>query len=357
MSPTTSYTLPTTESPSFYETLNSELDTLFGIICCICFVTGTCGNLAAFCFFRFSKNNVPHSIYKIITATDLYISLCILPVGICYFMDRSPGALFGSTVPCYIWGYSWTIIGRLSVFLVLVLSTTRTCLVLRPFHLVKIKVVIGFILGYFLFSLIQMLLFQWFTKAKVVYKRYYAECVFWTSDSEDFKALYFIGYTVPFVVPMFVIILSCGLTIYAIAIKTRKNDSHTKVQAASSARVTVTILIFTLVYSLFNIPLVFDRIFMVLRDLFQIEDLKNLHNFEHVDYYLNFTYSISVAINSALNPLLYLWRMENFRRFLYDMVHGVVPVRCRNAVGCKPNSYRAAGKRASVQFETTTFIA
>ena len=104
MSPTTSYTLPTTESPSFYETLNSELDTLFGIICCICFVTGTCGNLAAFCFFRFSKNNVPHSIYKIITATDLYISLCILPVGICYFMDRSPGALFGSTVPCYIWG-------------------------------------------------------------------------------------------------------------------------------------------------------------------------------------------------------------------------------------------------------------
>ena len=265
--------------------------------------------------------------------------------------------LFGTTATCYIWGYTWTIVGRMSVFLVVVLSTTRTCLVLKPFHAIKIKVVMGFIVGYFLFMLVQMVMIQWFTKARVVYKRPFAECAFLTSKDKNYKALYFIGYTVPFIVPMFIVILSCGLTIYAIAIKPKKNDSHTNVQAASSARVTVTILIFTLVYSLFNIPLVFDRILLALRDLFQVKCLENFHGFENVDYYLNFTYSISVAINSALNPWLYLWRMANFRRFLCDLMHRVVPVRCQNAVGCSPGTYHAAGKRTSTIFETTSFIA
>lgn len=356
---TTSSSPQTTDYEDFHATLNSDLDTLFGVICCICFLSGTFGNVAAFFFFKFSKNNVPHSIYKIITATDFYICMCILPVGICYLMDRSPGILFGTTVPCYIWGYTWSIVGRFSVFLVVVLSTTRTCLVLKPFYTVRIKVVIGFIVGYFLILLIQMLLIQWFTKAKVVYKRPFAECVFFTDSSKDLKhkALYFIGYTVPFIVPMFFVILSCGLTIWAIAIKPRRNDSHTKVQAASSARVTMTIVIFTLVYSLFNIPLVFDRLLLAIRDLFEVKGFEKFHNFTNVEYYLNFTYSISVAINSALNPWLYLWRMANFRRFLCDLVHRLLPARCQNAVGCSPGSYRTAGKRGSTLFETTSFIA
>ena len=356
---TTSYTpSATTDIQDFKETLNPNLDILFGTICCICFISGTFGNFAAFFFFKYSKNNVPHSIYKIITATDFYISLCILPIGICYLTQRSPGVLFGTTVTCYIWGYTWSIVGRLSVFLVVVLNTTRTCLVLKPFHTIKIKVVVGFIIGYFLIMLVQMLLIQWFTRAKVIYKKSFAECVFFTSKKQQYKGLYFIGYTMPYIVPMFVIILSCGLTIYAIAVKPKRNDSHTQVQAASSARVTMTILIFTLVYSLFNIPLVFDRIILALRDLFDIKWFENLHNFENVDYYLNFTYSVSVAINSALNPWLYLWRMANFRRFLWDTVvrNGMLPARCQNAVDCSPGSYRAAGKGNNTLFETTSFI-
>lgn len=341
--------------------LNPILDILFGLICCFCFLSGTVGNFAAFCFFKFSKSNVPHSIYKIITTTDFYISLCIFPVGMCYFMDRSPGILFGTRITCYFWGYTWTIAGRLSVFLVVVLSSTRTCLVLKPFFPVRIFVVIGSIVGYFLFILIQMVLIQVLMNGEVKYMPSFAECAFLAPKETDgvvknYKILYFIGYTAPFILPMFVVIFSCGLTIYAIAIKPKQNDSHTQVQAASSARVTWTILIFTLVYSCFNIPLVFDRILLLLRDLFEMENLNHYHSFPNVNYYLNFTYCISVAVNSALNPWLYLWRMANFRRFLSQQMHWMFPLYFQNTVGCSPGSYRAGSKRGSNFFETTSFI-
>ena len=310
-------TIPSTfsaPSTGFLNVTNQKLDILFGVICCFAFTIGTIGNCAAFFFFKYSKSNVPHSVYKIITLADFSISICILPVGVCFLTDRSPGLFFGNTVLCHAWGYTWNMAGRLSIFLVVVLSTTRTCLVLWPFYVVRLRVLIIAITVYFVFLFVQLLLIELRLHGTVEFKAGYAECVFYTSQEITYPALYFIGYTLPFIIPMFVVFASCGCTTYAIFIKPRQSDSHTAAQAASHLKVTVTILIFTLVYSIFNIPLVFDRILLAFRDLY---DFKDPYTFQYVDYYLNFTYSTSVAINSALNPLLYLWRMANFRKFLY----------------------------------------
>ena len=313
---------PSTATPPL-EFRNPPLDIFFGVACITCFVFGTLGNLAAFTFFKFSTENVPHTIYKIITLADMYICACVLPVGACYLMERSPGIVFGNGVMCHIWGYIWNICGRMSIFLVVVLSTTRTLTILRPFYLLKIKAVVAAILVYILLLLTQLLVMDFFQGAHIKFDEHYADCGFYANPKNTNQVLYFIGYIIPFIVPMFIVIISCAFTIYAIAIKPRQNDSHTKAQATSSARATMTILIFTLTYSIFNIPLVFDRMIMAIQ--FYSEYNINLYKFPYSEHYLNFTYSISIAINSALNPWLYLWRMHNFRRFLLDAVKGLVP--------------------------------
>lgn len=330
-----SSTQTSTLSPtSAHEVTSRNLDILFGLMCCLAFLIGSLGNSAAFSFFKYSKSNVPHSVYKIITMVDFFISVCVLPVGVCYLTNRSPGLLFGNSPLCHIWGYFWNMAGRMSIFLVVVLSTTRTCLVLWPFYVVRLRALIVAIAVYFVFLFLQLLLIQMRLHGSVEYKATYAECVFYTATDFMHPALYFIGYTLPFIIPMLVVFASCGCTVYAIFVRPRQSDSHTVAQAKSHLRVTVTVLIFTLVYSIFNIPLVFDRTLLAFRDLY---DFKDPYQFAYVDYYLNFTYSISVAINSALNPLLYLWRMANFRKFLCRSLRSVsiFSTSCRvNAVDC-----------------------
>ena len=180
---------------------------------------------------------------------------------------------------------------------------------------------VGSILAYFLFVLLQLVLIQTKLKASVIFIESYAECVFYASEDRRYPFLYFVGYTVPFIVPMFVVFVSTVCTIYVIAIKPKYNDSHTQALATSSSRVTSTILLFTLAYAVFNIPVVIDRVLVAMGTLYPTFES---YNFPHVDYYLNFTYSISVACNSACNPWLYAWRMRNFREHLVMRVKGIV---------------------------------
>eukprot|EP00116_Pleurobrachia_bachei_P005789 sb/3466051/ len=305
--------------------LNYGLDFTFGTACLLCFVCGGIGNTAAFFYFKMSRNNVAHTIYKVITLTDVVVSVCVVPVAWCYFSERSPGLLFGIPALCTIWGYTWNIVGRLSIFLVVVLSTTRTILVMKPFYSIKTSWVLLSIALYTLFLLVQLLLNDWLLDASVQYKRLYGECVFYTALKPRYPIIHFIGYTVPFIIPMFVVLVSCVCTVYAIALKPKSNDAHNVILQTSSSRVTKTILIFTAVYCIFNVPLVFDRLFVAVQNLFKGH--KDLYEFKFREYYLNFTFSLSVAINSALNPWLYLWRMVNFRSFLRRCVRRAIPHR------------------------------
>ena len=83
-------------------------------------------------------------------------------------------------------------------------------------------------------------------------------------------------------------------------------------------RAGVTIILFTLLYLICNVPVV---VVILMYALVFIRGIPYTHVFSSVFLYWYswvVIYIIGVALNSTLNPLLYLWRMHHFRDFILN---------------------------------------
>ena len=74
----------TTEIPAF----NQAADITYGTICLLCFLAGTTGNTASFLYFRSKERDISRLIYMLITATDIVISVSVVPVGVSFLSNR-----------------------------------------------------------------------------------------------------------------------------------------------------------------------------------------------------------------------------------------------------------------------------
>ena len=99
--------------------------------------------------------------YIWIVSTDLLISLLAVPVAISYLSRRAP-LLFQYTPFCQAWGVLWNAAARMSVFMVAVLSITRTINLRYPFRCIKIRVIMLLMSGYAVVQLVQSTIPYWF---------------------------------------------------------------------------------------------------------------------------------------------------------------------------------------------------
>lgn len=92
-----------------------------------------------------------------------------------------------------------------------------------------------------------------------------------------------------------------------------KNQGHgLKVKRDAS----LTILVFTSVYAVFNIPTAICYVFHLVK-MDSGQTLSSYFMFDKPGYYFhNFLLNLSIPLNSTINPLVYLARMKAFRCFL-----------------------------------------
>ena len=80
---------------------------------------------------------------------------------------------------------------------------------------------------------------------------------------------------------------------------------------------TVTILIFTAVYALFNIPM---AVCYILHNLeFEVPNAATSSFFQFDtggSYFTNFVFNLAIPLNSTVNPGIYITRMQDFRAFI-----------------------------------------
>ena len=258
-----------TTSIPFIPVYDYGLDVLYGSVCCICFVLGLVGNIVSFIYFRSKKKDVPNTVYRIITINDSVLCMAILPVGICFLTDRNPGIFFGTDILCNAWVYIWNTNCRLSIFLVIVLSSARTYALLRPFASQKLTPVVCIIAIYFVLQVLQFIGFQLVTSTITTFDEQRAACsITFTIDTiSNGVAMYLqVAAIFTFIVPIFVVGISCILSIRAIlSTVVRGCDSASQAGIRHSRnRATVTILLFASVYAVFNIPLVISMILTII---------------------------------------------------------------------------------------------
>ena len=343
MPPSLPPTTTTSSTTLFTAVYNTPLDILYGTLCCTCFLLGLPGNLLALIYFLRRKRDVSTVLYRAITLNDAIICLTVFPAGISFLGGRNPGIVFGNSVLCNVWVYVWILNLRLSVFLVLVLCCSRTYSLLNPFgerRWGSVLVVVGV---YFLVQVGVTIAVQSYKKTKTVFLKEMAICgVVLAGKSVERK-----GFTIFFeifnqldaVAPIFVVLASSIISTVVLLKSDSSGTSNIIALKRSRNRATVTILLFAAVYGIFNVPVVASKI------LYYVDIFTNyryyFHEFDYgrefYYYFENFTFTISVALNSCINPLLYVWRMDSFRRFirekvLHRHVNSVIATRQQSAV-------------------------
>ena len=105
-------------------------------ICFLCVLLGLPANISTLIYFIRQKKDLPTRLYLVLSLVDILTCFTLIPTGISFAMDRQP-VLFGNDLFCQLWGIVWVIVPFLSVYLVCVLSISRTITLLNPLGVVS----------------------------------------------------------------------------------------------------------------------------------------------------------------------------------------------------------------------------
>ena len=229
----------------------------------------------------------------------------VIPVAICFIHDRQ-AVLFGYDVFCYSWGILWAIIPFMSVFLVAVLSITRTISLLNPLGVVDKGWVMGIIATYTAYIVLWSTLPVSFGYGKFKYTTSDVYCWEDTAPNTWYSNIEIVNGATLLAFPIIPILISCIISIYSVLSslhisKLSRSVRHMKLEA------TVTIIIITVAYICLNIP-IFIIWVLYIYDKFEVRK-------EVILYYYSWCvcYVVCVAFNATLNPVIYFFRMEKFR--------------------------------------------
>ena len=300
-----------------YEEFDLAADITYGLISVACSLVGIFGNICSFFFFKAKKRDISTVIYMLITGCDIVISILVLPVGISLLSQRNPGLIFGNKINCTVWAFSWSTAITLSFFLVLCLAITRTISLFRPFKQLNSRKLGISVVLYTLATFVHTLYYLLNGSFGIAFIPEYSHCLIFIfsrdGDTVDPIAL-FRG--VFYVAPMFVVAVSCVMTAVLL---TRKNKSVQQRELQQSRnRATVTILLFALLYGTCNFPCILHLTMFIMAHLNYVDWklINDLYKFDVSGYYFTAITTLLIAANSAVNPILYLWRMPRLREYV-----------------------------------------
>ena len=141
-------------NPTMPQWMVRSLDIFNGILAFYMATFGVLWNLMALVFFLQSKKDVIKIIYISITIIDLLTCLLMAPIGVSD-LDFRKGHFFSNRILCNAHGFLWNIAARLSVFLVMVLSVTRTMYLLFPFKNISKRSILIMIVVYTIMQFLQ----------------------------------------------------------------------------------------------------------------------------------------------------------------------------------------------------------
>ena len=303
---------------------NVAADKLYGSYCCICFVIGIFGNIISFLYFKSKKRNISSVIYLCLTVADVVVSFSMFPKGLSYLSGRHPGVIFGSKYGCEVYYHLCNVTLHFSVFLTIRLSVSRTISLIDPFRRLRVKYLVIAVSTFYLLSLTESIGFNMAYVVKMNYNDLSVSCsltfhtVPWTLIYSS-NAIYFI-------IPVFVVAISCVISLVLLT-RRNKNVKQKELQQSRN-RATVTILLFALLYELCNLPMVAYKTITVIHfltgkysSLFELDEKQYIHN----------GVKLLCVGNSAVNPILYFWRMPHlkdrtatfFRRILLTFNRGL----------------------------------
>ena len=312
-----------TYTPDMEEFLSNEAyrryDVLIALILMLCLLIGLPGNLVSL-FFYSCRRDFASLIYSCICGLDVFISLISIPVMISLFNHRMPGIL-ANQIFCVGWNVVFYFLARMSMFLVMLLSVSRTIAIVFPFYQMRKKVFLAACGVYTLIMFIWSGLIVHHAGAEIYYA-YDKHTVYCYYDLLD------LGGSIPKIEQIF-FALSLGIppivTLISFTISVNKLARKSSVSHMSdrNRKASVTLASFTGLFLICNAPCFANNVVYMVGSFLGIYPRPFYMSTFMFFYSWVLAEVVSVVVNAALNPVLYYFRIQALRRWTMSCVKGL----------------------------------
>ena len=275
-------------------------------------IIGILGNISALTYFWPERHSsTPNKLYICIMLEDIMSALFIIPLAISLFSNRQP-LPFAGPYFCELWTIGSIVLVRMSMFMVAVMSVTRTIAIVRPFFEIKWSTIVKAMILYAACLLAPDVIFS---ALDWLHGHFYASrcsCSYILTDKIPSWARNFVLSTVEIEVmlPSIVVFISFVISVVSL---TRRKDKVTVHSEKKFRDVSVTITLFTAVFLMCNTPFF---VFQLLYTIAQIDSsFKAKVTSDAMRNYglLLFLY-VPYIQNTALNPIVYFLRMPKYKQ-------------------------------------------
>ena len=306
---------PINFSPNVEHLLSEEeyriYDTLLAVILSLCTLVGILGNLLCLTYFSSANKRDSSLIYTIVSTVDICTCVVHFPVMMALYNARQPG-LFGNMTFCVTWIILFNYLQVMSMFLVMLLSVSRTISFIFLHYKIKKQCLIVAFLAYTSFYIVWYIIAHVFATSDKLYR--YNEFSVYCFRGLYTKPLSYIAQLIRAIligIPPILTTISFVLGSYKLLQKSLVTcTDKRKYQAA------VTIAMFTAVFLVCNLPCLLNNIMWFITKLLY-EYPGPIYSHPFMAYY-SWVISdvICTVLNAAFNPVLYVYRMSQLREWV-----------------------------------------
>ena len=284
-------------------------------------------------------------IYANIAAVDLSMCLFSFPVVLIFYNNQRDSVLFHDSIFCKIWGFLWEFLPYYSVFLVLVLSISRMLILVRPMTVLSKKYLFLTLALYNILLGVAKIAFYSAGITQMDFTKRDGLCILsFVKENTNLYPIYTFFNIILLALPIIPICISCVTSISKMyktdkAIKSAGKESNNKKNylttqrgrlkksKSRNRRATITVIIMTLTYIMCNIPVfmnyVLYGVWSAMTWTKYPPSIETFYSNQLLYYYSwNLCLVLFVVINSALNPVIYFFRMAEFRQFVVNKCWG-----------------------------------
>ncbi|KAL5264880.1 hypothetical protein ACHWQZ_G005833 [Mnemiopsis leidyi] len=204
-------------------------------------------------FYNTHRTSTSKLIFMIVSLTDTFSCLNTYPVILVLFSGRRP-VLYTNYTFTQFWGITWEPLPYFSVFLVVVMTTVRAIILIKPLYILSRRIILGIISGYYLFLLARFC-------TGLIFFGYYEYRTFsgyaWIQINNNWYGKVDICLAVILLAaPILPILLLSSISVYRI-VRSIKRGTKNRRLAAIKRKSSVTVMIFAATYTIFNVPVFF----------------------------------------------------------------------------------------------------
>ena len=292
-------------------TFSTTADIMVSVIYLLCLVLGVLGNTCTAVYFWNKKRDLPSYLYFFISLNDTITNLMVVPVVVSLWNGRAE-MLYGYPSLCVLLGMQIRIQASFSVFLVAVLSITRSIVLVRPFCSISTRAVLWIVLVYAVYLVLNQIVPFAAGLTSFVYTAEEVYC--WDEGSSPLvdtmdTVLDLISLAVP------IIPITCSCIVSVICIRTKIESTC---EGYRKRRATRTIILMTVVYIVFNIPLFINyTMWLLIETTSKWTYPEPFFTSTFMNFYSwNFAEVFFINLNSMANPIVFYLRINTFQEWI-----------------------------------------